>query len=102
VNNPGIGYDTYIAGAIFLAFVIFVTAKGELPAYLQLFLYSPPASAAATTPAAQSSGATSGNVPSSLFNWAAGALGLVPGTASPAAAAARQRPRRRHDGGKRR
>jgi hypothetical protein len=52
--DPG-SFDNFIAGALFVAFVIYITAKGELGAYLQLLLYTPPAGSAAapTTSAAQ-------------------------------------------------
>jgi hypothetical protein len=29
--------STIVVGALFLAFLIFVTARGELPTYLQIF-----------------------------------------------------------------
>ena len=77
MSGPGVttsgggGFDNFIAGALFLAFVIYITAKGELPAYLQLFLYTPPGSAAASAPAP---GSAVIGAPSS-----ASALGSQPG-----------------------
>jgi hypothetical protein len=42
------GTANFAFGAMLIAFVVYVTAKGELGSYLQLFLYTPPAA----TPAA--------------------------------------------------
>jgi hypothetical protein len=36
------GIFGFALGAIALAFVIFITAKGELATYLSFFLYTPP------------------------------------------------------------
>jgi hypothetical protein len=46
------GFDNYVVGAMIIAFVIFVTARGELATYLQLFFYVPPATSAAAVASA--------------------------------------------------
>jgi hypothetical protein len=38
------GTFAFLIGAIMFAFVVYITAKGELPTYLQFFIYTPPAS----------------------------------------------------------
>lgn len=50
----------FVAVAIMTMFIIFITAKGELETYIQLFFYSPPSPA---KPAA--SGASSSQAPAS-------------------------------------
>lgn len=63
------GFDNFVVGSLFLAFIIFITAKGELSTYLQLFLYTPPA--ASTTTA--SAGTSAPNVVQNVTGTAAAA-----------------------------
>jgi len=37
----------FLIGALMFAFVVYITAKGELPTYLQFFIYTPPGGNAA-------------------------------------------------------
>lgn len=45
------GIANFIFGALFIAFVIYITAKGELGTYLQMFFYSNPVSPTPATDA---------------------------------------------------
>jgi len=83
-----VGTENFAVGAIFLAFLVYITAKGELGTYLQLFFYAPPAAPApgATNAAASSSntsGATAGQAVPGLslnpFNFGSNPFGLGPG-----------------------
>jgi len=65
--------SNFIFGAILIAFIIYITAKGELGSYLQMFLYQPPApqKAQAQTPATGGSPATPSTGPG-LFSGSGG------------------------------
>lgn len=63
-----VGFDNFLFGAIVVAFIIYVTAKGELPTYLSLFLYTPPG--ASTGPARQTVGETPGTPGLAIGSWA--------------------------------
>lgn len=77
-----IGTANFAFGAIVLAFIVYITVKGELGTYLQLFLYTPPASAgAATSPATAAAGSNFGlpNIANGLFP---GLFAPTPGAAT--------------------
>lgn len=42
VSNPHGGTANFTVAAIILAFIIYITAKGELQTYIQLFFYATP------------------------------------------------------------
>ena len=42
--------DNFVFGALLIAFVVYITAKGELATYLQMFFYTPPSTTAPAKP----------------------------------------------------
>lgn len=46
------GTSNFAFGAIVIAFIIYIVAKGELSTYLQFFVYQPPAGSTVAPPAA--------------------------------------------------
>lgn len=57
------GTFNFAIACIAIAFIVYVTSKGELPKYIQFFFYTPPAAAASsatTSPATSSSSGSSG------------------------------------------
>jgi hypothetical protein len=49
-SDPTAGYWNFAAGAIILMYVIYITAKGELPSYIKLFFYTPPGAPPTSNP----------------------------------------------------
>lgn len=59
-SDPTAGYWNFTAGTIILMYIIYVASKGELPAYIQLFLYSAPSSPPPTPAQSQTAAAPGG------------------------------------------
>jgi hypothetical protein len=50
LKDPLAGYWNFFTGSIILMFVIYITAKGELASYIELFFYTPPGGGAPSKP----------------------------------------------------
>jgi hypothetical protein len=57
LSDPSAGYWNFITGSIILMFIIYITAKGELSTYIQLFFYTPPTPPTSNPTQAQQTGA---------------------------------------------
>jgi len=55
-----VNQSTVIVGAVFAAFFIYITVRGELPVYAGLLLFSPPGGSSATAPNGGSSAQPAG------------------------------------------
>ena len=68
------GFDTFSAAALIVAFLVYITAKGELGSYLQLFLYTPVSTAIGTPSSASPLGAEPGNTYQGALTYYFGVL----------------------------
>jgi hypothetical protein len=61
-SDPTAGYWNFAAGAIILMYIVYITAKGELGSYIQLFFYTAPGTPAGK-PTSDPAAATQSNAP---------------------------------------
>lgn len=71
-----------VFGALLIAFVIYVTVRGQLPGYMALFTKKAPASSGSSTSSGSGSSTSSGNPLDFISNLLNGANSMITGAGS--------------------